>query len=629
MKSISTILIFTILLFISIGCVTAADSESPDVGAASFKGLDESITQSTDNFMELDDDYTFNPTTDSNYTGGINIGRDDFIIDGKGHTINADKQSRIFNITGKNVILKNIRFVNGYAPDGGGAIYSKNGLSLIGCEFINNSADRLGGAVFVEGNCLNCEFNSTFINNSAYNAGAIYFNGEMTSNRISGCFENNSAERAGGAIYIKGDASNNNFTSEFYNNRANKASGGAIFFFNNASGNIFESIYRYNYGVYGGAMFFYKEANNNRFGSDFRFNIAYSCGGAMFFYYTTNNNSFNGYFIKNAALGKVDEVNGNGGAITFKNTSRNSIFDSDFIENVANKTGGGVNYRQTPYNITFNGNFINNSAKWGGGVNFFESFENVVFNGDFTGNHAVYGGGIAIKTGKIENTSFTDNSAKYGGAIFFNGTGSVSNIEFTNNHAAEGGAIFTNGNLAVENSFFEDNSADDGTNQISLNATVGTVTLINVTPKKIGPYKIVDLVVTNISDGYIKAIVTWKGNPLDEGYIYIIINNKIYSAKVENGSAAIDIRDLDPGSYTVDVYYYGGDYYNIPSQTVTFNVPGSNETYWTSNKTEQAAVSMMPVTGNSLDGTKIILTVLAFILVVSIFNLRKQNHKSK
>lgn len=37
------------------------------------------------------------------------------VIDGKGHTINANKISRIFNITADNVILRNINFINGNA----------------------------------------------------------------------------------------------------------------------------------------------------------------------------------------------------------------------------------------------------------------------------------------------------------------------------------------------------------------------------------------------------------------------------------------------------------------------------------------------------------------------------------
>lgn len=535
--------------------------------------LDDNIAKSVDNTLELNDDYAFNPSTDSNYTNGININYDNFIIDGKDHTINADSQARIFNITGKNVTLKNIKFINGFTSGDGGAIYSKNSLNLINCQFINNHAAKKGGAVFIENNSLNKEFSSTFINNSAFNGGAIYFNGEYFSNNmINSYFENNFAERAGGAIYLVGDSINNTFMSEFYGNKASKASGGGIFFYDYAEGNVFESIFRDNHAYYGAGMFFYDKVNNNKFSSDFRFNVAESCGGAMFFYSATNGNNFSGYFIDNAALGKVDEINGNGGAITFKGTSSNSIFSCDFINNTAKKYGGGVNYRQTSYNITFNSNFINNSAKHGGGVNFFETFENVIFNGQFISNNATYGGGISIKTGQIENTSFIDNNAIYGGAIFFNGTGCVNNIEFTNNEASEGGAIFTNGNLMVNNAVFRDNHAKDGTNQISLNLTVGTVTLDNVTPKKIGPYKIANLTVISISDENIKAIVTWKGNSLTEGYIYTVIDNKTYIAKVENGNATINIKGLNPGFYTVDVCYDGGDYYNNPSQTITFNV---------------------------------------------------------
>ena len=463
----------------------------------------------------------------------------------------GENKYQIFNIDADSFDIYGITFTNGNSSGRGGAIFSQESLELVNCVFVNNHADDLGGAVFVLNNFTDTEIWSTFINNSAYNGGAIAFGGKyFRNNVINSYFENNTAERGGGAVYILGEASNNTFKSVFYRNNAEKASGGGIFFYRPAEGNVFESRFKDNHACYGAGMFFLNVADNNRFDSDFSFNVAESCGGAMFFYAKSNNNNFTGYYNDNEALGKLDPINGNGGAITFKQVATNAIFIADFVNNLAVKTGGGVNFRQTPINITFNSNFINNSAMWGGGVNFFETFENVVFNGSFINNSAVYGGGIFIKTGQIENTSFTGNHATYGGAIFFNGTGRVNNVDFTANSAEEGGAIFTNGNLTVANAAFEDNSAEDGTNQISLNMTVGTVTLVNVTPKRVGPYKIADL----------------------EGNVSIIIDNKEYAANVENGTGVIEIPYLDEGSYANNVTFSYDQYYNDPSQVAVFNV---------------------------------------------------------
>lgn len=409
---------------------------SENNGIRSFADLNGEISKiaAGGNFT-LKTDYAFN-SNDSNYRDGIRITEDNIIIDGDGHTINGAGLARIFNIASNNVTLKNIIFVNGYSSENGGAIFTINNLNIL---------------------------NSTFINNSAYNGGAICFKDATANITINGYFEGNTAERGGGAIYVQGESRNSIFASEFYNNTAKAASGGAIFFYKLVEGNIFESTFRHNYALYGAGIFFYNKANNNRFRSDFRFNIAKSCGGAMFFYNTSNNNNFSGYFINNSALGKVDPENGNGGAITFKNTSTNSIFNCDFVNNTAALNGGGVNYRQTPYNITFNSNFINNKAENGGGVNFFETFENVVFNGQFRCNNASYGGAIATTNGVIENTSFIENRAETGGAIYFDDNGAVINCEFDSNEISDnygdGGAVYFNNEGSIANCNFTSNKA--------------------------------------------------------------------------------------------------------------------------------------------------------------------------
>ena len=487
----SKLIFVALILFvlISLNFVGAADNNTMNNAPLE----NNQITGNIGNFTDLDGeisempvggnltltkDYAYS-SNDSDYKQGVLIAKDNIVIDGDGHTINGANQARIFNITANNVTLKNIKFVNGYSNDNGGAIFAIHNLNMLNCHFENNNANASGGAVYIDNAFSNCRINSTFINNSANNGGAIYFNGAITNNTINGYFENNTAERGAGAIYVKGKSSNNTFAAEFYRNHAKATSGGAIFFIALSEDNKFESIFRYNQAAYGAGIFFYNKANNNRFSSDFRFNVAQSCGGAMFFYSTTNGNNFTGYFINNSALGLIDSVNGNGGAITFKNVSSNSIFTCDFINNTAALFGGGVNYRQTPHNITFNSNFINNKAENGGGVNFFENFENVIFNGEFIGNTADYGGAIAVTDGSIENVSFKNNHAKSGGAIYFYGNGMVINSNFTSNTANDaddscGGAIYFEGNGTVLGSKFISNSAryDGGAVYIWMNGTI-------------------------------------------------------------------------------------------------------------------------------------------------------------
>ena len=298
----------SLFVLISLSCVSAADDNQTDINAqvfdvkveetltdvstdeSNFTTLNELISQS-ENELTLDKNYKFNPSTDKDIDG-FTIAKDNYVVDGKGHTIDGSNQVRIFIFTGSNITLKNLNIINANGTNGPAAYFAS--LAMIdNCSFINNTATNQGGAIYINNSISNCKINSTFINNSAKNGGAIYFNGETTGVAINGYFEGNVAERAAGAIFIRGKASNNTFASEFYHNHANAASGGSIFFYNLAENNQFVSTFRYNRAAYGAGIFFYNKANNNRFNSDFIFNIAESCGGAMFFSNASDNNNFN------------------------------------------------------------------------------------------------------------------------------------------------------------------------------------------------------------------------------------------------------------------------------------------------------------------------------------------------
>ena len=92
-------------------------------------------------------------------------------------TLDAQKLSRIMNVTADNVIIKGITFINGEINDNyGGAIYwnAQNGKLT----------------------------NSSFSNNSAHTAGAIYWDG-VTGGNISDCsFTDNFATIRAGALYV-------------------------------------------------------------------------------------------------------------------------------------------------------------------------------------------------------------------------------------------------------------------------------------------------------------------------------------------------------------------------------------------------------------------------------------------
>ena len=155
--------------------------------------------------VNLENNYTYENTFSRT---GINI-TNPITINGNGFTINALKQSTIFNITTSNkVILNNITFINGQSNFGGAIIFNGNIADIVinNCKFINNTATENGGAIYVKGT----------INNS----------------EIKNCeFTSNIATKNGGAIYILSNCTETLFEKiTFFNNKATSADGGAINF---------------------------------------------------------------------------------------------------------------------------------------------------------------------------------------------------------------------------------------------------------------------------------------------------------------------------------------------------------------------------------------------------------------
>ncbi len=101
----------------SVGAVCAADEISDNIttnggqeniyvsSENSFTDLDNEI-KNADTSLDLTQDYLFNNESDNNT--GIAISKDNFVLNGNGHTIDGNNQSRIFNITGKNITLNDL-----------------------------------------------------------------------------------------------------------------------------------------------------------------------------------------------------------------------------------------------------------------------------------------------------------------------------------------------------------------------------------------------------------------------------------------------------------------------------------------------------------------------------------------
>ena len=287
------------------GTFTALQQKINDAGAGST--------------IVLENDYRYN---EGFSTGGIQISYDGMTIDGNGHTIDGMSKSRIFQITDDtNIVIKNLKFKNGYSTGSGGAIriYTVIGkgvnLNLHNCEFENNVAKN-GGAIFgmhyvdmIAGAfsspiCIidGCTFkgnvasgsggaiidtdtgdnnwiirNSQFISNRAGDYGGAVFS-KLKGLQILDCkFENNVASKVAGAVFIGrtyyqsttvngvhytnvylGGENSKIVGCEFKNNNAEK--GGSIYWWAD-NGVLNSSTFTYNNGYEGYAVYWYGGEN--------------------------------------------------------------------------------------------------------------------------------------------------------------------------------------------------------------------------------------------------------------------------------------------------------------------------------------------------------------------------------
>ena len=399
-------------------------------------------------------------------------------LDGQGKVIiDAKKQSRIFNIEGKDtiVILKGITFINGNANGHGGSINSDGVLTIENCNFINNTADGHGGAIYLgttSGDTItNCNFEG---NIAGLNGGAIDWRAGSTNGKvIDSTFTNNTAKRSGGAIHWSGHngtISNTNFTG------------------NKATGEVISDIGGVLGGGDGGAVLWVGSHGIIKDNCNFINNFAQYRGGAIFLHGNSTENCTN-TTVTNCNF--EDNIAGlNGGAIDWQRGANNGTLSySNFTNNTAWRSGGAVYWYGNDGDITWcrfeDNHAIGNVSEHNKGVASYTT------NG---GN-----GGAIIWTGalgRVNYSNFVDNTAKNnGGAVYLTGSSdglcentTFDNCYFGSNEAGlNGGAIdWYRGafNGTITNSIFENNIANRSGGAIHWSGYYGTVSNSNFTGNK-------------------------------------------------------------------------------------------------------------------------------------------------
>lgn len=402
----------------------------------------------------------------------------DITIDGKGHTLDCLGKSRAFASTKGDIVLRNIRFTNGYEDDGGVINFQGDTTCRFhNCIFYSNYGEGFGGAVFLsladEGTTLfiNCQFKGNIADD--YGGGVASKHGKLY---FSCCnFTANCADCYGGAINGWSDVS----VQDCY------------FESNKADGSTFDSN--------GGAI--YAEGNIYISDSTFMRNICHDYGGAAYsrndIYVNLNHDSgpFTCFFIRNEAQDEQGgalfagnnikmtnaQFDGNlafcdgGATYSCENTYvTHCIFESNRAEGASTQCQGGGIYCRNALTVD-NCSFINNFAFDYGGAIYADMIAVKPTYSYFRGNFAEDDQGGAIWTNKftedLSHATFIDNFAGEdddGGAIYIDNknTLTISYCTFIHNVCGdEGGAIYLdayNSHLSLIENYFSENKADDG-----------------------------------------------------------------------------------------------------------------------------------------------------------------------
>ncbi|WP_407421576.1 C1 family peptidase [Methanobrevibacter sp.] len=402
MMKIIKILLVLAILFISISAVSAEGN---------FTALQDEIDSSTD-FLEITQDYVYDNSTDYELIKGINITKNDFTINGNGHTIDASNQARIFTINGNNVTLKNLNIINGNAKNGGALyILSDATLTTKNIVFKDDNGSEMGGAVANLGRYTS--INDSFIDNCADMGGAIYSQGGEL-NIINGTFSSENSQNWA-LIYMM-------YTSMYIENTtfANTTSNysTAIFAFQ-STGKIRKSTFINLTATMTAGAIGIKELCENITIDDCDFTSTYAerNGGAIY-----------------------ADVGGDYGLCEGNITIINSRFTDCFSE------FGGA-YLQLAGHLTIDStNFTSNIALFDGG--------------------AIYTSWV--ETVNITNSIFTSNIGYYdgfsnGGAAYFDmGNVTIDSCIFENNTASEGSSLHTyDCNVSLFDNYFN-NPAENG-----------------------------------------------------------------------------------------------------------------------------------------------------------------------
>ena len=508
-------------------------------------------------------DYNYDDTKDSALMGGIVIDRD-LTIDGQGFTVDAKNTGRIFKIDDntKNIVLKNINFVNAVGDDGAAVYANCNNIEIINCTFENNGATGDGDALYVVAN--NCNITeSTFVNNVG-SVSTIYLDSESDAAAFN--IDNSILVNNGGADVVKAKGA---LTADYnwWGNTADDA--------NDLSGGLAQKWYILDMTVDDAKSIATLSLNNLNDGTTYEnyalpsitLNMQATNGFVRKDEVTLDENGYAtvGYLATDAGASLTAEYN----AVSI---TREITYDadSDYSFKALKKLIDQVNDNDV---ITLTHDYdyvIGYDDAITAGIDIVK--KNLTINGngftiDAKGKTRIFYVKDSGSNLTIRNVTFSNGkmSANGGAILWYGDDGNLENCTFINNDAGSysGGAIYAQGdNLNISNSRFIDNKASKaaGIYVFSENVTIKNSTFINNGGGSYGGAISVKANNLNIINStFTGNTVTYQGGALylDDGNDVNIVDSRFINNFASTSGGAI--------------YWVKGKNRNITNSTFTNN----------------------------------------------------------
>ena len=569
MKFKLIIMVALAVLIISIGTVSADENTTHDetlkldsapgeiegipindsvliAGEDSFTSLQNTINSADpEDTITLGSDYTYDEGFSTN---GVSITKS-LTIDGNGHTIDTDSQSRAFTIAADNVVLKNLQIIG--SGNAGAVTITGSNAVIDNVTFNTSHSTGNGGAVYSTG-AYTSIYHSTFIACVSANGGALYLGDSSTVSESQ--FINCTASNNAGAIYINALCNVSNCIFD-HNSALN---GGDVYVAASECGLIVSNFTGSHANAKGGAVFI-GNAGFNIIGCQFTSCGAYEDGGAVHMSNGSSGSVMTGTFTECTAdngdggavhfMGEECEISdtiftecsaGNGGAV-YANGKANAT-GSVFTNNVADNLGGAI-YNCMPSDCVFESNTEPE-------IYFDEEFrQNLTMT--ITASDVNFGEDITVLVHVEPNVSLNATAVISGTAVI---SDTIVVVEIVNGtgilhiHGLNAGAYVL---TVTVNSTMEYNSCSNST----------TFSVMKVQP-------VIEIIADDI---YYGEDATISINMPDDatGMVELDVNGAVINLTIIAGKASTLIPGLEIGTYTVNAAYSGDLNYNAYSNNAT------------------------------------------------------------